>query len=85
MFLYYPVHAWDSSGAGGNLQSGIAGYEIAVPRHMALKFHIASRDLRLGAATGATLPGNASEQAFQHATGDPNPASFKFTVLGVLP
>jgi len=31
------------------------------------------------------LPANASQQAFQHATGDPNPKSFTFSVLGFLP
>jgi hypothetical protein len=31
------------------------------------------------------LPANASQQAFQHATGDPKPKSFSFSVLGLLP
>src|SRR5205085_6395377 len=76
--LYYPAHASGSAGhlgAAGNQQSGIA-YQIAVPRDTALKFHIASRDLMLGDAAGATLPGNTSQQAFQHANGDSNPKRF---------
>jgi hypothetical protein len=48
-------------------------------------FYIASHDLKLGDATGVALPANASQQAFQHATGDPNPKSFSFSVLGLLP
>jgi hypothetical protein len=51
----------------------------------ALNFYIASHDLKLGDATGLALPANASQQAFQHATGDPNPKSFSFSVLGLLP
>ena len=82
--LYYPAHASGSPSAGGNLYSVLA-YQIAVPRDAALKFHIASRDVHLGDAAGAALPGNTSQQAFQHATGDPNPRSFAFTVLGLLP
>jgi len=31
------------------------------------------------------LAGNASQQVFQEATGDLNPKSFAFTVLGLLP
>jgi hypothetical protein len=31
------------------------------------------------------LPANAIQQAFQHATGDANPKSFTFTVIGKLP
>ncbi len=82
--LYYPAHGSDSPSAAANPYSGIA-YQIAVPRDTALKFYIASRDLKLGDAVGAALPGNASQQTFQHATGDPNPKSFAFTVLGLLP
>jgi hypothetical protein len=71
----------------GSLQVGIASYSyrLAVPRDTALNFYIASHDLKLGDATGVALPANASQQAFQHATGDPNPKSFSFSVLGLLP
>jgi hypothetical protein len=58
---------------------------LAVPLDTALSFHIASRDLKLGDANGVALPANASQQAFQHATGDSNPKGFAFTVLGLLP
>jgi hypothetical protein len=51
-----------------------------VPRDTALSFYIASRDLKLGDANGVALPANASQQGFQHATGDANPKSFTFTV-----
>jgi hypothetical protein len=76
--LYYPVHA---SGGASNSYS----YRLAVPLDTALNFYIASHDLQLGDATGAALAGNASQQAFQHATGDASPRSFAFTVLGLLP
>ncbi|MEK7404182.1 MAG: carboxypeptidase-like regulatory domain-containing protein [Acidobacteriota bacterium] len=82
--LYYPAHASGSPSAAGDLYSGIA-YQMAVPRDIALKFRIASRDLRLGDSAGVALPGNAYEETFQHATGDPNPKSFAFILLGLLP
>ena len=82
--LYYPAHASGSLSTAGQLYNAIA-YQIAVPRDTALKFYIASRDVKLGDAAGAALPGNTSQQTFQHATGDPNPKSFAFTVLGLLP
>jgi len=68
-----------------------------VPHDTALKFSIASRDLRLGDETGAQLAATASpqgmqqafqqtfQQTFQHTTGDPKPKSFGFSVLGLLP
>jgi hypothetical protein len=85
--LHYPAHLVGSSTPAGNLKGGITSYSyrLAVPRDTALNFHIASHDLKLGDATGAALPSNASKQAFQHATGDPNPKSFAFTVLGLGP
>jgi hypothetical protein len=85
--LYYPAHASGSQPAAGSLQGGTTSYSyrLAVPRDTALNFYIASHDLKLGDATGVALPGNSSQQAFQHATGDPNPKSFAFTVLGLLP
>ncbi|MBI1898166.1 MAG: carboxypeptidase regulatory-like domain-containing protein [Acidobacteria bacterium] len=84
--LYYPARAWGgpSTGAPGDLYSGIA-YRIAVPRDTALTLYIASRDLKLGDAFGAALPGSTSRQTFQHASSDLNPKSFAFTVLGLLP
>ncbi len=82
--LYYPAHVSGGASAAGALPGGFA-YRIAVPRDTALKLSIASRDLKLGDALGAALPGNTSEQAFQHVTGDPNPKSSAFTVLGLLP
>ncbi|MBI4873844.1 MAG: carboxypeptidase regulatory-like domain-containing protein [Acidobacteria bacterium] len=82
--LYYPARASGSLGAEGGPLGGMA-YQIAVPRDTALKLHIASRDLQLGDAAGAALPGNATQQAFQHAAGDARPQSFAYTVLGLLP
>ena len=82
--LYYPAHALDNPGAGKNSQTGIA-YQIAIPRDISLRFHIASRDLKLGDALGANLPANANQEAFQHFTGELKPKSFAFTVLGLVP
>jgi hypothetical protein len=86
--LYYPARAVAApSATGARPQGGVNSYsyQVGVPRDTALKFYIASKDLKLGDAVGATLAGNASQQAFTHATGDANPKSFAFTVLGLLP
>jgi hypothetical protein len=85
--LYYPARPAGNSTAAGNLAGVTAtySYRLAVPRDIALNLYIASRDLKLGDGNGAALPANASRQAFQHATGDANPKSFVFSVLGVLP
>jgi hypothetical protein len=76
-----------SSPAAASLQGDLTtySYRLAVPRDTALNLDIASRDLKLGDANGVTLPANASRQTFQHATGDANPKSFTFSVLGLLP
>ncbi len=85
--LYYPARFAGSLTTGGSVPGGIAvySYRLAVPRDTALKLQIASRNLRLGDADGLQLPANASQQAFQHTTGDANPKSFTFSVLGLLP
>ncbi len=85
--LYYPAHGLGVSTTAVMPPTGVNShnYQIAVPRDAALKLHISSRDLRLGDAAGAILSGNAGEQSFQHATGDPEPKTFTFTVLGLLP
>ena len=77
------------SSAGSPQPAGKAGtvysWRLAIPRDTPLKLHVSSRELRLGDGAGAGLAGNASQPAFQHATGDANPKSFVFTVLGLLP
>jgi hypothetical protein len=85
--LYYPARAMSAPPGTAGLQATVTTYiyQLAVPRDTALNFHIASRDLKLGDANGVALPANANQQAFQHATGDANPKSFAFTVLGKLP
>jgi hypothetical protein len=84
--LFYPAHASVNPPAA-NLPGGISSYSyrLAVPRDTALKFYIASHDLKLGDAAGVALPINATLQAFQHTTGDTNPKSFSFSVLGLMP
>jgi hypothetical protein len=88
--LYYPARAAAAPNSVGNPPS--AGtqdiaytYRLAIPRDTPLKLHVSSKDLRIGDALGAALAANASQQTFQHTTGDTNPKSFVFTVLGLLP
>jgi hypothetical protein len=76
--IFYPVHITGKDNAG-------ADYQLTVPRDTPVKFSILSKNLKLADANGAALPGNASQQAFQHATGDANPRSFRYTIIGVLP
>ncbi len=85
--LYYPAHAVSSPMDTVGSQPGLStySYQLGVPRDTALNFCIASRDLKLGDDKGVALPTNASQQTFQHATGDANPKSFTFSVLGRLP
>lgn len=82
--LYYPARLSSSPGAPGNPAAGLS-YEVAVPRDTAVRLHIASRELKLGDAGGVALSGNASQQTFLHAAGDPQPKTFTFRVLGLLP
>jgi hypothetical protein len=85
--MYYPARAMSNSTGTAGPQATIPtySYRLPVPRDTVLNFYIASHDLKLGDANGVALPANASQQAFQHATGDANPKSFTFTVLGKLP
>ena len=85
--LYYPARLVRTSNDTPGPQGVVStySYRLAVPRDTALKLHVASRDVKLGDANGAALPANASQQAFQHATGDANPKKFTFTVIGKLP
>lgn len=84
--IYYPARAASSPAERAGAQAGMRThhYLLPVPRDIALSFYIASRDLQLGDANGMALPANASQQAFKHATGDSNPKSFTFKVLGRL-
>jgi len=85
--MYYPARTVSAPTGTAGPQASVTtySYQRAVPRDTALNFYIASHDLKLGDANGVALPANASQQAFQHATGDANPKSFTFTVLGKLP
>jgi hypothetical protein len=70
---------------GAQADTPTYSYQLAVPRDTALRFHIASRDLRLGDGNGVALSENTSQRAFQHVADDANPKSLTFTVLGKLP
>jgi hypothetical protein len=75
---FHPAHLAGRDKAGSN-------YQVAVPLDTPLVLSVASNSLKLADATGAGLPNNASQQGFQHVTGDPKPPSFAFTVTGVNP
>lgn len=85
--LYYPARpvGGPSGAVGPQATISTYSYRLAVPLDTALNLYVASHDLKLGDANGVALPANASQQAFQHATGDNNPKSFTFSVLGFLP
>lgn len=76
--VFYPAHTAvkDSSGAT---------FQLTIPLNTAVTLHISSKALKLGTASATALPGNASEQVFQHNTGDATPTSFVFSVLGLNP
>ena len=76
--LFYPAHVTGKDNTG-------ADFQLTVPRDTALTFHISSKSFALADGAGAALPGSVSQEAFQHATGDPNPKSFKFHITGKLP
>jgi hypothetical protein len=76
--LFYPMHAASKDKGGVNLQ-------LTVPRDTALKLQVASRDLKMADGNGAALAAAGDQQAFQHATGDGNPKSFKYSITGLNP
>ena len=75
---FYPAHKVGSDKAG-------ADYNVTIPLDTPLSLSVTSTSLKLADSAGAALAGNAGQQAFQHATGDPNPPSFTFTIAGVKP
>jgi hypothetical protein len=80
---FVPVHSTGRDSAGFN-------YQLTVPLDTPLSFHIVAAKLNLSDAAGVSLPASAqassaSQAAFQHNTGDPNPKSFQFTITGVIP
>jgi hypothetical protein len=84
--LYYPAHPVGGPAPGVSAQGTVSySYRLAVPLDTALSFYAASHDVKLGDGNGLPLAGNLSQQAFQHATGDPNPKGFALTVLGLAP
>jgi hypothetical protein len=82
--LYHPARLSAGPNPPGDPYNTIA-YRLVVPPGAALKLQIASRDLRLGDAFGAALPGNTSQQTLQQSAADAGPRSFAFILLGVLP
>ena len=58
-------------------------YQLTVPFDTPLSFQIVSAKLKLSDSAG--VASSASQTAFQHNSGDPNPKSFQFTVTGVIP
>ena len=76
--LFYPMRRAATDKAG-------ATYQLTVPQDTALRFVIASRDLKLADAGGAAVAAGGAPQDFQHRTGDANPKSFQYSVTGALP
>ena len=60
-----------------------ADYHINIPFDTPLSLSVMSQALQLADATGAALPRTGIQVPFQHATGNPNPPSFSYTVLGL--
>jgi hypothetical protein len=81
--LVYPARRL--GGPAPQSASDTYSFQLAIPRDTTLILSIASHDLKLSDSNGVALPANASQQAFQHATADPNPKSFAFTISGLLP
>jgi hypothetical protein len=85
---YLSVHNTGGDGAGLN-------YQLTVPFDTPLSFQIVSSKVKLSDSAGVPLPASAagpagsaasaSQTAFQHNSGDPNPKSFQFTITGVNP
>jgi Carboxypeptidase regulatory-like domain len=75
---FYPAHLAGRDKTGSD-------YQVAIPLDTPLNLSVASGTLTLADAAGSALPNSASQQGFQHSTGDPNPPSFVFMVTGVKP
>jgi len=75
---FFPARVTGTDSAG-------LDYQVTVPRDTLLALHVSSRHLKLADASGGALTGNASQQRFQHKTGDANPVSFTFAVTAVIP
>jgi hypothetical protein len=85
---YLPAHNTGGDSAGLN-------YQVTIPFDTPLSFQVVSSTLKLSDSAGVALPAglagpagaasSASQTAFQHNSGDPNPKSFQFTITGVNP
>jgi hypothetical protein len=75
---YYPAHVAGKDAAG-------LDYEVTIRRDVPVALHIASRHLKLADISGAAIAGNASQENFQHNTGDANPKSFTWSITEVIP
>jgi hypothetical protein len=78
---FVPVHSTGRDGAGFN-------YQLTIPFDTPLNLHISAGKLTMSDNAGVSLPASAqassaSQTAFQHTSGDPNPKSFQFTITGV--
>jgi hypothetical protein len=85
---FLPVHNTGGDSAG-------LDYQLTIPFDTSLSFQIVSSKLKLTDSAGVSLPAgaagpvgtasSATQTAFQHNSGDPNPKSFQFTIAGVIP
>ncbi len=60
-------------------------YRLATPPNTTLNLSVGSKDLKLGDQAGVALAGNLSSASILSAIAGASPASFTFTVLGLLP
>ena len=75
---FSPAH---QTGKSGNS----ADFEVTVPVDTRLTMQVVSRDLRLGDDHGSPLSNNGAREPFLQGNADPNPKSFSYTVLGLVP
>jgi hypothetical protein len=64
--------------------AGRTEFQVTIPQDNLVTLHVGSQSLALADSHGTALGGNAAAVEFQHATGDPSPPSFVFTVTNKL-
>lgn len=94
-----PIHMGVWAGRGRFLpmhfisgDQGGLNYQLTIPYDTPLSLQVVSTKLKLNDGAGVALPAStngiaasATQTAFQHNKGDPNPKSFQFTITGVNP
>jgi hypothetical protein len=76
--MFYPAHVANRDIRGLDLQ-------LTIPFNTPLSLSVTSKAAKLADSTGVALPAGGAQAPFQHATGNPSPPSFTYTVTGVVP